>query len=691
MSGLPMSSRPVVTTVDGTEMVLVLTNGKNFLVPLGLLATLSADPEFTKQSLGLDKVDNTSDEDKPLSAAAREAIAGFVTPETLSEQIAVQLAQIIPTLAPAQHGHEITEVAGLSEELSKRISVEQLAQAVADGKVGLAVEADVAARLAEKADKSALDGLAQVVASKATKADIEEATAQLATEEQLAAGLLDKASTAAVNELATAVSTKAEKADLEALAASAVTQDAVDEAIREGIANSGHVTAEVLDQKVAEAIGNSGHVTAEQLETAVEAAAAGKASVEFVQDQVSGLATKGEVATKADSSELTQIRQDVAAKATAQDIQNALGGYAKTTDVNEAVSTGVSGLEKTSDVDSKISGVMQAMEGKASIESLAAKVDQADFASAVETLGSKADKDDIPDVSGFLTQSQVAAAVTQMLADTPDFVRTNAPLVSRVIWVSAQADAAVATGSMVRPYKTIQAAVDAVPANQAGWTIIVQPANGNYAGFTVNGKINMMIQAFGANGAHAVVVNGTVKYEGASTTRIRLRDIAIRAPLNGHAFWDAGTLGRHYFLNVNMEPAAGTVAETVLFEGAYSNWTSFDDCAISGTVRLADGGSNPSVYFNGNNAADTHVVIDGDYKLFVSTAIQFGSVEHNNGEADIRQVPRWTGKGGVAVKSTAPTRRCYVSFSDLEQADGTFLSIEGENVIKRFVNDGAGV
>lgn len=697
-TGQKMSTRPVVQAVDGTELVLCLTNGNNYLVPLGLLANLSGNPELTKQGLGLEKVDNTSDEDKPLSIAAQEALATKVDAQELAAALEEIRQQYQESFAPISHGHLIEDVQGLSAELDRRMTVETAAVMIAEGRIGLAVEESVAERLAEKADRSELQGILTALTGKASLSEVEAAIANLVTEQQLEAALNSKASSEDLQRIEQDLQTKASDAELQELrqvVESVPTQETIDQKVADAIANSGHVTAETVDLKVNEAIANSGHVTAETLDDAVQQAIQGLATQE---ELTQGLATKVDHETLeqyATVASVDALNVAVAEKMSAAEVQNAISGLATQAEVAQQVSDAVSTKASILDLEALQQNVNTQLESKVSgseLElALQTKADKDVVAQVIQDLSEKADVSQIPDVSAFVDMSQVAQAVQQSLDSTQSFVRVDETPVSRILWVCGK-EVPGANGSINRPYETIQQAIDSIPGTATGYVILVMPRQtGNYAGFVVNGKLNMLIQGFGCNGAHAIVVNGTVTLSGANTTRARLKDFQIKAPLNGQGLVVDGTQGRHYLQNVTIEPASGTIAPTVVFKGGYKNWTSFDDCAVGGDVHIeADVDPSASVYFNGNNAA-TNVYLDGPGKLIVRQAIQFGYVEQNAGSIDLRHISSFEGKSGKAVKIADPELQHFMMFCGFRSNAGQNLTVEGakpENIQMSF---GAGL
>lgn len=81
---------------SGEEEGVIALNGMNYKFKLKSIKTL-----ISKQDLQLDKVDNTSDANKPISIKTQEALEGK---------------------ADKQHSHKATDVQGLSEEIAQVVA-----------------------------------------------------------------------------------------------------------------------------------------------------------------------------------------------------------------------------------------------------------------------------------------------------------------------------------------------------------------------------------------------------------------------------------------------------------------------------------------------------------------------------------------------------------------------------------------
>lgn len=72
-----LTEMQVLALAADDMLMYVAYKGKDFAFPLGLIKTLIAVP--TRESLGIDKVDNTADIDKPMSLEVQQAISTLMT------------------------------------------------------------------------------------------------------------------------------------------------------------------------------------------------------------------------------------------------------------------------------------------------------------------------------------------------------------------------------------------------------------------------------------------------------------------------------------------------------------------------------------------------------------------------------------------------------------------------------------
>lgn len=85
-----ISARQVLEQLDDSVWFAAITQAtegnKDVKINIGAIKQYVLD-NIDKQALGLDKVDNTSDEDKPLSSAVKEAIQTLQVKEELPQDV----------------------------------------------------------------------------------------------------------------------------------------------------------------------------------------------------------------------------------------------------------------------------------------------------------------------------------------------------------------------------------------------------------------------------------------------------------------------------------------------------------------------------------------------------------------------------------------------------------------------------
>lgn len=96
--------------LDGTEEIPVAKGGENFKVKSGLLGFA------TKQTLGLDLVDNTPDADKPVSTAVQTALAEKTDVGHVHEVTALPGLQAFINEAIVNNGSSVASVVSSSNE-----------------------------------------------------------------------------------------------------------------------------------------------------------------------------------------------------------------------------------------------------------------------------------------------------------------------------------------------------------------------------------------------------------------------------------------------------------------------------------------------------------------------------------------------------------------------------------------------
>jgi Phage tail repeat like len=118
------------TNPSGLEQTFVVADGENYRVTLNTIKSL-----VSKTDLGLDRVNNTSDLEKPISLLVSTALGGkapvvhthSVSDVTgLTAYITSELDRLASTLATANHTHQISDIIDLVNSLSNKASVADL-------------------------------------------------------------------------------------------------------------------------------------------------------------------------------------------------------------------------------------------------------------------------------------------------------------------------------------------------------------------------------------------------------------------------------------------------------------------------------------------------------------------------------------------------------------------------------------
>lgn len=245
-------------------------------------------------------------------------------------------------------------------------------------------------------------------------------------------------------------------------------------------------------------------------------------------------------------------------------------------------------------------------------------------------------------------------------------------------WVSdTNGDDTTGIGSMNRPFKTIQAAIDAHVS--AGGCIINVMAGSFFENITVN-KNAVTLIGVGTTDSQMIEILGHVTVDPA-ITRFRARDIQFDGQVNGTpTVTFNGTAGRHYFDNCSFIHAGGA-AETVLsWTGTCERWHDFTTCWIGGVANF---GGTPA-----SSAQARFTLCDGDtsnYQLAaanwtvrIQNTYRVGQVNHTAGELIMNDVMEFTTASADGIVSTATTggkNRMLLNGVNMRRPDGTMKLI----------------
>lgn len=309
----------------------------------------------------------------------------------------------------------------------------------------------------------------------------------------------------------------------------------------------------------------------------------------------------------------------------------------------------------------------------------------------IPSLEGYATLDDIPapaDLSGYVTAEVLDSARVAIGAEVTEAISTDLRN-NRFVWVSAGPLTGKEDGTLMNPYRTV---MDALAGTAGASNVVINlipvESGSQTEDVTIDGdRQNILIQGYSTNGDPIVIIDGTFTITG-DTTRIRVKDLGLRGQDGNPALVISGSIGLHYFDNVDFSQAGEPNGPLVVITDRAQRWVAFTNCGIYGDVDIADMDEGGTVYFNGHNSGDTCIYINTDAHVYVKNSIQIKYIEQNFGTLDVRHVGLFTGLEGTAILSNAGDNRCYVSFCDFEQADGSVLNVTGGNIILRNCNTG---
>jgi len=154
---------------------------------------------------------------------------------------------------------------------------------------------------------------------------------------------------------------------------------------------------------------------------------------------------------------------------------------------------------------------------------------------------------------------------------------------------------ATSDGSPYKPFKTVQAAVNAAQLqNVGGNTAILIHLKKDIImveDITVNNAVSnlyIMPAVYNNTDSSPLKIIGSLTISGASTNRVRVQDINF-SPTSGYALIVNDTNGRHMFQNCQFTNGSipGQAGTGVNLTSTYRNFIEFIDCTIEGTVNIA--------------------------------------------------------------------------------------------------------
>ena len=130
---IPISRLPAADQLVGEELIAIVQDGVTKHVKIRLFNMV-----VDKRTLGLDRVDNTSDADKPISTKQQQALNDKADLNHQHEIADVNgLEDALFAKANRQHGHAISDVDGLQEALDNRPTTSQVNTMISDAALGI--------------------------------------------------------------------------------------------------------------------------------------------------------------------------------------------------------------------------------------------------------------------------------------------------------------------------------------------------------------------------------------------------------------------------------------------------------------------------------------------------------------------------------------------------------------------------
>lgn len=229
-------------------------------------------------------------------------------------------------------------------------------------------------------------------------------------------------------------------------------------------------------------------------------------------------------------------------------------------------------------------------------------------------------------------------------------------------------------GSPMKPFKTIQDAVDAaVSMNQGANNHIMvhNPADTVISESIVinNAVTNLFIEGLAhvKDGA-AVRINGSITIQG-NSNRVRLKGLQIMsASAATPALSVVGTPGRHIFEKCAFEVGG------VSFSGSYANWASFEDCSFEGPVSFAGSpAANTLITMYRSFAGSADVVVNSaNVIVSIMDTYSMKSITHSAGTVAVDNL-RSIGSAGIV--STASAGLLSLTRVSMQQPDLSFAPI----------------
>ena len=130
---IPISRLPTADQLVGEEIIAIVQDGVTKHVKIKLFNMV-----VDKQALGLDRVDNTPDADKPISTKQQQALNEKADKVHTHEiQDVNGLEDALFNKANRTHGHDIPDIAGLEDALAARPTTTEVSTLIEQATLGI--------------------------------------------------------------------------------------------------------------------------------------------------------------------------------------------------------------------------------------------------------------------------------------------------------------------------------------------------------------------------------------------------------------------------------------------------------------------------------------------------------------------------------------------------------------------------
>ena len=305
-----------------------------------------------------------------------------------------------------------------------------------------------------------------------------------------------------------------------------------------------------------------------------------------------------------------------------------------------------------------------------------------DVVQRIETL-EQADED-------LVTRSQLLAIV-ESLATKNDIIglEGSSSNLGKIFFVNLNSENPEENGSPEAPFKTIQAAIEAVPSAS-----VIQLSPGSYRENLTFVRDNILIQGYGCVGSNITEVVGTVTYgteAKPNITRCRFKDVTLKnSSIYEPVVSFNDNLGRHYFDNVVIEPMAGTTVPAVDFVGETKNLVVFRNCEMGGLIKFNGPTTEiPLVaYFENGGHPDMEIVSNSNVKIKMTGTNKGKKITVNDGSIQATRISGFTGVDGIAIKINTLDYENTITYSDFLNHEGGPNSIwwvrEGSHLMQAY-------